>query len=306
MFGLVLHIIIILSFGILFQNVSSATYSCSASATCGCSANSATLTRIVGGEPAAASTWGWAVSIRNRYTGSHFCGGSIISDTHILTAAHCTIDSFASTLRVYAGTTSSSSSAGQVRSVSKITNHPSYSSSTYRNDIAILKLSSPLDLNALGVDLVCLPDGSTSGEYPPANIDLVAVGWGVTSQGSNIVSPYLQQVTVQSVSSTSSYCRNSGVVDSSTQMCAGVMPAGGKDTCQGDSGGPLLMFTSNNVWEQVGITSSGDGCAQANRPGIYTRVSAYKSWIDSTMNSSNQICTISYIKLFLILVLILF
>ena len=64
-----------------------------------------------------------------------------------------------------------------------------------------------------------------------------------------------------------------------------------------------MMFTSNNVWEQVGITSTGVGCALANYSGIYTRVSAYKSWIDA--NSANQICTISYTKLFLILLLTL-
>ena len=66
------------------------------------------------------------------------------------------------------------------------------------------------------------------------------------------------------------------------------------DTCQGDSGGPLLLFTSNNVWEQVGITSIGDGCARANSPGIYTRVTAYQSWINATMNNANQVFTISH------------
>jgi len=168
MFGLLLRV---LSFGIFFQIVSSTTYTCLSNATCGCSVNSATLTRIVGGEVAASQTWGWAVSIRNRYTGNHFCGGSIISRSHILTAAHCTIDSFASTLRVYVGSTSLSSTV-QVRSVSTITNHPSYSSSNYLNDIAILKLSSPLDLDTAGVDLICLPDGNAIGEYPPANVDV--------------------------------------------------------------------------------------------------------------------------------------
>ncbi len=61
------------------------------------------------------------------------------------------------------------------------------------------------------------------------------------------------------------------------------------DTCQGDSGGPLLMFTSNNVWQQVGITSIGDGCARPDYPGIYTRVAAFESWINATMNSGNQV-----------------
>ncbi len=60
------------------------------------------------------------------------------------------------------------------------------------------------------------------------------------------------------------------------------------DTCQGDSGGPLLMFTANNVWQQVGITSIGVGCARPDYPGIYTRVAAFQSWINATMNSANH------------------
>ncbi len=58
------------------------------------------------------------------------------------------------------------------------------------------------------------------------------------------------------------------------------------DTCQGDSGGPLMLFT-NNVWQQVGITSNGYGCAQPTYPGIYTRVAAYQSWINETVNSAD-------------------
>lgn len=60
------------------------------------------------------------------------------------------------------------------------------------------------------------------------------------------------------------------------------------DTCQGDSGGPLLMFNSNNVWEIVGITSYGYGCARVNYPGVYTRVAAYQSWINMTISRSSH------------------
>ncbi|CAF3458231.1 unnamed protein product [Rotaria sp. Silwood2] len=78
------------------------------------------------------------------------------------------------------------------------------------------------------------------------------------------------------------------------------------DTCQGDSGGPLLMFTSNNVWEQVGITSSGIGCARANYPGIYTRVEAYRSWINITVNKANNVSFVTYMIFIQMIALILF
>ncbi|CAF2768501.1 unnamed protein product [Rotaria sp. Silwood2] len=63
------------------------TYSCNASAVCGCSANSATLNRILGGEDASSNTWGWMVYLI--INGSLQCGGSILSSTWVLTAAHC-------------------------------------------------------------------------------------------------------------------------------------------------------------------------------------------------------------------------
>ncbi|UJR27559.1 hypothetical protein I4U23_008841 [Adineta vaga] len=301
--------ILIWLFVTTFKTISCVTYTCSANALCGCSANSAVLTKIVNGEQAGSQTWGWAASLRYVSSNSHFCGGSIISESHILTAAHCTISlASPSSLQVYVGSIYLSS-AVQVRSVSKIYNHPSYSSSTYQNDIAILKLSSPLNLDQTGVDLICLPNVSStilsSSEYPTVGINLVAIGWGVLYEGSRITSSTLQQVTIQSIAANSTYCRNIRLQNSYTQFCAGIMPQGGKDTCQGDSGGPLLMFTSDNIWEQVGITSVGYGCARADYPGVYTRVAAFQSWINATMNHANQIFTISHIVLILLINLII-
>lgn len=241
---------LILLSGSVFQIVSATTYNCSSSSFCGCSVNSATLTKIVGGEYAASQTWGWAVSLRYVYTGAHFCGGSIISSSHILTAAHCTVDKYPISIRIYVGSISLSQTV-QSRSVSKIYIHPSYSTTTYLNDISILKLSSPLDLSTPGVDLVCLPTVKqsvlNSGEYPAPNtsvtarqnrfvydlsllldLQLVAIGWGVTSSGSQTVSSVLQQVTVQAVAATTTYCRNAGIASPSTRFCAGTMPQGGK------------------------------------------------------------------------------
>jgi secreted trypsin-like serine protease len=169
---------IVFLFVILFPYVSNqTTYTCSADAPCGCSAQSATLTRIVGGESAASQTWGWAASLRYSSTNSHFCGGSIISALHILTAAHCTIGlGSPSAVTVYVGSIYISVTA-QVRSVALIHIHPSYNPNTYVNDISILKLSTPIDLTQAGVDLVCLPTVSSavlaSGEYPPPNTNVI-------------------------------------------------------------------------------------------------------------------------------------
>ncbi len=174
---MLLNVVLLALFVNLLKIVSSqTTYSCSSSAPCGCSSNSATLSRIVGGELAAGATWGWAASLRYASSGSHFCGGSIISESHILTAAHCTSSASASSIRVYVGSTYLYGT-GQTRSVDKIYNHPSYSSRTYVNDISILRLTSPLDLTQTGVNLICLPNVTdavlSSSEYPVANISVM-------------------------------------------------------------------------------------------------------------------------------------
>jgi hypothetical protein len=166
-------------FGNFLKYVSSQTiYNCLSNATCGCSANSAILTKIVGGESAASQTWGWATSLRYTSTGFHFCGGSIIADSYILTAAHCTIGlSDPSLVQVYVGSIYLSVTV-QVRDVSYIYINPNYSSVTYVNDISILKLSSPLNLNQVGVNIICLPNVSTaildSEEYPPPGTNVIA------------------------------------------------------------------------------------------------------------------------------------
>lgn len=164
--------------GIILKYVSSqTTYSCSPTAPCGCSANSAVLTKIVGGEAASSQTWGWMASLRYSSTETHFCGGSIISASHILTAAHCAeAVSSASSVDVFVGSIYLSVTA-QTRHVSTIYVHPNYSTPSYINDIAILKLSSSLDLSQAGVNIVCLPTVSSiilaSQEYPLPNTSVI-------------------------------------------------------------------------------------------------------------------------------------
>jgi secreted trypsin-like serine protease len=144
------------------------TYTCSSSASCGCSTNSATLTRIVGGESASAATWGWAVSLY--ITGGYLCGGSIISSSWIITAAHCVNGLQGSDVTVYAGSLSRWTGT-QIITGSSVTVHPSYNTTTYVYDIALVKLSSPLSMSDPYVSQICLPSISSAtlaaGEWPP-------------------------------------------------------------------------------------------------------------------------------------------
>ncbi|CAF1541040.1 unnamed protein product [Rotaria magnacalcarata] len=272
---------------ILLSNIRSShqtVYSCSSNALCGCSTNSATVTRIVGGENAAPATWGWAVSVRIG-TGT-LCGGSIISNSWVITAAHCIISQTPSQYTIYAGSTSRWAGT-QTRTASNIFVHPGYSSTTYVNDIALLKLSSPLSMDDPYVSSICIPSVSqailSAGEWPSVGTNVVAVGWGTLSEGGSLPTT-LRQVTVQTVAYQASTCAPT-MVNWTVQLCAGVS-GGGKDTCQGDSGGPLMMFSSSNQWVLIGVTSSGIGCARAGYSGMYTRVAAFQGWINSTMNGT--------------------
>lgn len=162
------NIFALILFLVAIERTSSSTYTCNSNAACGCSTNPATLGKIVGGEAAGSQTWGWAVSLR---IGNSLCGGSIIAASWVLTAAHCVDGNTASQITVYAG--SNAKLAGtQVQTVSSITAHPNYNSATYVNDIALLQLSSPLNLVSSGVSAICIPSVSagtlSAGEWPPA------------------------------------------------------------------------------------------------------------------------------------------
>jgi len=144
-------------------------YSCNASVSCGCSRNSAVLNRIVGGETASVAAWTWAVSLNIANT--YLCGGSIISSSWVITAAHCVNGYRASSITVYAGSNLRWSGT-QSRVASQVVVHPDYNTDTYVNDIALLKLATPLIMTDPYVSSICLPSVSSSilssGEWPPA------------------------------------------------------------------------------------------------------------------------------------------
>ena len=128
------------------------------------------MTRIVGGEAAETSTWGWAVSIY--IAPGYLCGGSILSSTWIITAAHCVVTTNASQITVYAG--SNARWSGQSRVGSVLVVHPSYNSATKENDIALIQVSSAFTMSDPNVKILCMPSVSSAtlaaGEWPPAGL----------------------------------------------------------------------------------------------------------------------------------------
>ncbi|CAF1114080.1 unnamed protein product [Adineta steineri] len=276
----------------IINSILAANYSCNTVSSCGCSTVSTVVTsRIIGGEIASNHTWDWIVSFQSN--GAHRCGASLLTSEYAVTAAHCTVAllPLMPNLTIVAGTnylTDSSNTAVQRRSIINMFTHPNYKNGTFVNDIAILQFA-PLNISSdFNIGFICLPQ--INHDPFQTNTSLIAIGWGVTSTAANAnASDFLEQVTVQVFSSTSSDCQRSNITNTTVQFCAGVSE-GGKDTCRGDSGGPLMAFV-DNAWVLAGITSFGQGCAQAGYLGVYTRVSSFIPFINSIIFFSIQAST---------------
>ncbi|XP_040906700.1 transmembrane protease serine 2 [Toxotes jaculatrix] len=258
--------------------------SCSAEAVTlhciGCGESSAAPnTRIVGGTEAVNGAWPWQVSLQ--ILGQHICGGSIIGPYWILSAAHC-FQAYSNPhlWKVYSGDVSlRSMSYGTGISVRKIINHEKYDPETNDNDVALLRLDTPLTFTSL-VRPVCLPN---------ADVDLSAgrqawiTGWGaLRSSGPSPDKLNQAQVTIYSRETCNSPQVLNGQV-TQTMICAGRLQ-GGVDTCQGDSGGPLVV-KEGNVWWLAGDTSWGIGCAWRNKPGVYGNITYFTDWVYGQMQN---------------------
>uniref|UniRef100_A0A3B3X2L3 Peptidase S1 domain-containing protein n=1 Tax=Poecilia mexicana TaxID=48701 RepID=A0A3B3X2L3_9TELE len=238
--------------------------------------NVAIKTRIVGGQDASPGRWPWQVSIQG--DNGHFCGGSLITDQWVLTAAHCIErDILMSKVHLGAYNLSDPNPNEVTRGIVQAFVHPDYNSQTYNNDIALLKLSTRVNFTDY-IQPVCL--ASHNSTFLEGTNSWVT---GFGSLGNGTYPDILQQVEVPIIGNNKCSCYNQGVVQEVTEnmMCAG-LDEGGKDSCQGDSGGPLVMYNSL-AWVQGGVVSFGYGCAVPMKPGVYARVSNYQKWINDTV-----------------------
>nr|P19799.1 RecName: Full=Trypsin; Flags: Precursor [Xenopus laevis]CAA37538.1 unnamed protein product [Xenopus laevis] len=221
--------------------------------------------KIIGGATCAKSSVPYIVSLNSGY---HFCGGSLITNQWVVSAAHC----YKASIQVRLGEHNIALSEGteQFISSSKVIRHSGYNSYTLDNDIMLIKLSSPASLNA-AVNTVPLPSGCSA-----AGTSCLISGWGNTlSNGSNY--PDLLQC-LNAPILTNAQCNSAYPGEITANMiCVGYME-GGKDSCQGDSGGPVVCNG-----QLQGVVSWGYGCAMRNYPGVYTKVCNYNAWIQNTI-----------------------
>ncbi|XP_036401489.1 transmembrane protease serine 3 [Megalops cyprinoides] len=231
--------------------------------------------RIVGGNLSRPGQFPWQVSLH--YHREHLCGGSIVSQRWVLTAAHCVYGFEDPSLwAVLVGLIEQPVNGAQYLAVEKIFYHSRYRSKGLDYDIALMKLAEPLTFDGL-VEPICLPNFEE--KYEDGKMCWIS-GWGATSDGGEpSVSLYSARVPLISTKT----CSQPGVYQgfiSPWMICAGYLE-GGTDSCQGDSGGPLAC--EDSVWKLVGATSWGQGCAERNKPGVYTRITQALDWIYEQM-----------------------
>ena len=213
-------------------------------------------------------------------SGFQFCGATLIGPNTLVSAAHCGITT-GRYAHINAPNRNFSNEPTTIsREIVQVIDHPNWDGDTGNGyDFTVLRLNEPVEFPSN----INLPDiaVNTQGSFPPNSADLVAVGLGTLSSGGS--SPQnTQYVTVPNNPSCGAI-NLSAYDNDETMICAGGEV--GFDSCQGDSGGPLFSINQNtNTHTLVGVTSWGFGCADANYPGVYARVSAVDGWI------ANKVC----------------
>jgi hypothetical protein len=247
--------------------------------------------RIVGGVETEINEYPWLVGMVFGGSNTPSCGGTLINDRWVLTAAHCTQGRSPSSINILLGehnVLTSTESTMIRREVIKIVDHPNYNGGTTDYDYSLLKISGSIDMNEnTHIRPACLPAVQNTGSEPDHMWKFATVaGWGTQSSGGDL-SDFAQEVEVVIMSSRKcieSY--GSSITD--RMICAG-HSEDGKDSCQGDSGGPLIYTngtgqvpSENYVLE--GVVSWGYGCAQKDYPGVYAKVSYVLDWIVGNAN----------------------
>ncbi|XP_055967157.1 transmembrane protease serine 11A-like [Sorex fumeus] len=231
------------------------------------------INRIMSGDIAAKGAWPWQASLQRNNI--HQCGATLISNTWLVTAAHCFKNSANSRQwTVSFGTTINPPL--MKRNVRRIIVHERYHSPAREYDIAVVQFS-PRVAFSNDIRRVCLPDASAS--FQP-NSTVYITGFGALYYGGESQNE-LREARLKLISD--NVCKQPHVYGSDIKFgmfCAGYLE-GIYDACRGDSGGPLVVKDLKDTWYLIGIVSWGDNCGQKNKPGVYTKVTYYRKWIAS-------------------------
>ncbi|XP_018598785.1 coagulation factor IXb [Scleropages formosus] len=237
-----------------------------------------TENRIVGGNEVTHGEVPWQAALIDNVKKVVFCGGSILSDVWVITAAHCLegLDTNSYFIRAGEHHVRKDEGTESDHQVAEQHTHPLYDvkSSQYNHDVALVRLSTPISFSDYALP-VCLGSRAFTEMLLTAGPTSLVSGWGkVLFEGAE--SPVLRKVEVPYVERTE--CKESSSDRITRNMfCAGYLTEL-KDSCQGDSGGPHAT-RYHDTWFLTGIVSWGEECAKGGKYGIYTHVARYYPWI---------------------------
>jgi secreted trypsin-like serine protease len=237
--------------------------------------------RIVGGNPVFNLNYPFMVSVgfstKNGYV--HFCGGSLISNIHVLTAAHCThgreemFYGFGYA-RLGLTTQTQSSNTSETSKILTIHNHPMFHADTFDHDVSILEIQ-PTLFEPIELDL-----NDNIYYYHIPNRSVITLGWGANTMFAPN-SNNLMEVYLHIDESCGSYNKQ---LITPNMFCAG---APDKDSCQGDSGGPLIVYESSK-YKQIGVVSWRYDCANSFYPGVFSKLASMKNWIETIVHNVTE------------------
>ncbi|XP_014219939.1 serine proteinase stubble [Copidosoma floridanum] len=244
--------------------------------------------RIVGGNGSTFGKWPWQISLRQWRTSTylHKCGAALLNENWAITAAHCVQKVLPSDLLLRIGEYDLANEeepySFQERRVQIVASHPNFDPRTFEFDLALMRFYEPVLPFQPNVLPICVPDDDESYVGQTAYV----TGWGRLYEDGPLPS-VLQEVAVPVINN--SLCegmyRNAGYIEHIPHIfiCAG-WRNGGFDSCEGDSGGPLVIQRKRDKrWMLAGVISWGIGCAEPNQPGVYTRISEFREWINQIL-----------------------